>query len=170
MALRVVLGLGSNSGNRLAYIKRAVKEICLSPYFDYIALSAVYETEPWGFKNQNKFLNCVLVVMCRLDPPGLIEYLKNLEKRQGRVDRGLWMKREIDIDVLFYGQKVSDTGGPGAVIPHPRMQYRNFVMVPLCELMPEFVHPGLGKSVRYLAEHSPDKSGVKLYRYQPFLS
>jgi 2-amino-4-hydroxy-6-hydroxymethyldihydropteridine diphosphokinase len=159
--VKVVLGLGSNIGQRLNYLKKAVKGICLIPGFDYLALSGIYETEPWGFKNQNKFLNCILVCLCRLEPEETIRALRNVERETGRKQREKWRKREIDIDILLYGDRIVNKAG--LIIPHPQLVNRNFVLKPLAELAPGFVHPVLKKSMEYLNNHTTDKNKVYLY-------
>ncbi len=159
--VRVVLGLGSNIGSRLNYLRKAVKGICLLPGFDFLALSGIYETEPWGFKEQNKFLNCILVCSCRLEPEEAIRALRKVEKETGRKMRGKWRKREIDIDILFYGNRIVNKSG--LVIPHPELAKRNFVLKPLAQLAPGLAHPVLKRSMEYLNNHTTDKNKVYLY-------
>ena len=101
-----VLGLGSNLGNRLANLKKAVNYLYFVPGFDILAFSSVYETEPWGFKNQNNFLNCVIAGLYRFNEVSLFEKVKIIEKKTGRTIRDRWHPREIDIDVLFFGNKI----------------------------------------------------------------
>ena len=162
MIEKVVLGFGSNVGNRLKNIKNAVKEISLSGALDFLALSSVYEAEPWGYKNQRNFLNCVGVFLCRVSPVEMFKIIEKIEKKIGRIYRGKWKAREIDIDVLFYGKKVIKNAN--YTIPHPFIGERNFVLKPLVELMPEFIHPKLKKSINYLYLRSKDKGKVSLYK------
>lgn len=159
--VKLSLGLGSNVGNRSRYIKKAVSEICLADGIDYQALSRVYETEPWGFKEQNSFLNCVLVCNCSLSSAEVLNLIKQTEKSLGRQYRGKWKEREIDIDILFYGNKIINKGK--LIIPHPFLHERNFVLKPLAGLMPGFIHPVLHRTIKYLFKHSPDKSKLKLF-------
>ena len=159
--VKVVLGLGSNIGARLSYLKKAVKGICLLPGFDFLALSGIYETEPWGFKNQNKFLNCILVCLCRLEPEEAIRALRSVELETGRKEREKWRKREIDIDIIFFGNLIINK--EGLIIPHPQLVNRNFVLKPLAGLAPGIIHPVLNKSVAYLNNHTTDKNKVYLY-------
>ncbi len=162
--VKVVLGLGSNVGSRLSYIRKAVKNVCLLPGLAYLAVSGIYETEPWGYKNQNSFLNCVLVCLCKKKPQDLFRNLKKIERSLGRKKRGKWQKREIDIDILFYGQVI--IRNKDIVIPHPQLNYRNFVLKPLDELMPGFINPLSKKTIAYLFKHSADKSKVYLYSHK----
>lgn len=129
MIEKVVLGFGSNAGNRFLNIRRAIRLVYLSHNFDILKPSLVYETEPWGFKSQNNYLNCAAVCLCRTKPLQLLEELKEFEIRLGRVKRRKWREREIDIDILFYGDKFIKERG--LEIPHPFLQYRNFVLKPL---------------------------------------
>lgn len=162
MIEKVVLGFGSNTGRRLRNIEAAVKEIALNEGFNILTLSSIYETEPWGYKNQRKFLNCAGAYLCRLNPLKLVKTIEKIEKKIGRIKRGKWKAREIDIDVLFYGKRVYKN--KRLVIPHPFIHERNFVLKPLVELMPGFIHPKLNKNIRFLYLHSKDNCRVKLYK------
>jgi dihydroneopterin aldolase / 2-amino-4-hydroxy-6-hydroxymethyldihydropteridine diphosphokinase len=164
MLEKVVLGLGSNKGNRFLNIRKAINYIHFSKDFDILAISPVYETEPWGFKNQNNFLNCVIITLCRLSPLALLRELKIIEKKTGREKREKWREREIDIDVLFYGKKIYES--KSLSIPHPQIQERNFVLEPLAKLIPEYVHPISGKKVKDIFAKSVDKGKVILYKKQ----
>ena len=157
----IVLGFGSNRGRRFYYIKKAIEKLSLSGDFNLIAVSGLYETEPWGFKNQKKFINCIVAGLTNLKPYAFFKVIKTIENKLGRLHRKKWREREIDIDILFYGKNVYKTGR--LIIPHPVLQKRNFVLVPLSEIMPEFVHPVLGKSIRHLLKISEDTAGVSKY-------
>jgi 2-amino-4-hydroxy-6-hydroxymethyldihydropteridine diphosphokinase len=162
----VVLSFGSNRGRRFNYVKNAVEKLSLSGDFNLIAVSNLYETEPWGFKNQKKFLNCTAAGLSKLNLGAFFGLIKNIECQLGRVPGKKWREREIDIDLLFYGTSILKTGR--LVIPHPYLHERNFVLVPLTEMMPSFVHPLLGKTIRQLLKQSKDKTGVRLYHRQLF--
>jgi dihydroneopterin aldolase/2-amino-4-hydroxy-6-hydroxymethyldihydropteridine diphosphokinase len=156
MIVKVVLGFGSNMGSRLKNIQSAVKMLALSKGFNMLAESSIYETEPWGYKKQNKFLNSCAVFLCRNAPAELLKRIKLTEKKLGRVNRGKWKAREIDIDVLFYGNRIINEGK--LVIPHPHLKERNFVLEPLVELMPGFIHPVYKKNISNIHKHSTDNS------------
>ena len=158
---KIVLGIGSNIGNRKAYIIKAIELICRGRDFDFLALSPIYETEPWGFKEQKSFLNCILVCLSRLSPAEAMLALKRVELKTGRKRRPRWQRREIDIDILFYSDRVIKSAD--IEIPHPGIANRNFVLKPLCDLMAEFVHPVLKKKIRGLYYSTPDRSKVKLF-------
>lgn len=160
----VVLSFGSNKGNRYNYIKKAIKTLSLSGDFNLIAVSNLYETEPWGFKNQKKFLNCTGAGLTRLTPVAFLRLIKKTELELGRLYKYKWQEREIDIDILFFGSRVLST--EQLIIPHPRLHKRNFVLFPLKDIMPEFMHPVLRKTVIQLLKLAGDTAGVKLLKRQ----
>ena len=140
----VYLALGSNLDNRLANLKRAVA--ALSPQMEVQAKSHVYETPPWGYEDQPKFLNQVIKVKTYLEPEPLFKHIKRLEATLGRKTSFQNGPRLIDIDILFYDDLVLNTAS--LVIPHPRLHERGFVLLPLMDIDPELVHPVHKKSVR----------------------
>ncbi|MBN1633609.1 MAG: 2-amino-4-hydroxy-6-hydroxymethyldihydropteridine diphosphokinase [Ignavibacteria bacterium] len=152
---RVFLGLGSNIGNRLNYISNAVSEIKNNGKNSLIKLSSLYETEPWGKKQQNLFINIVIEISTSLSPDELLLLIKDTEKKLGRAVRSKWSEREIDVDILFYDDLVIKK--KGLEIPHPEIQNRNFVLIPLNEIAPDFIHPILKKKISVLFLLSPDK-------------
>jgi 2-amino-4-hydroxy-6-hydroxymethyldihydropteridine diphosphokinase len=142
----VYLALGSNLDNRLANLKRAVT--ALSPQMDVKAKSHIYETPPWGYEDQPKFLNQVIQVKTYLEPEPLLKHIKRLEVMLGRKASFQNGPRLIDMDILFYDDLILNT--PSLVIPHPRLHERGFVLLPLMDIAPDLVHPVLQKSVREL--------------------
>ena len=149
----VYLGLGTNLGDRLANLKQAIA--ALTPQMELKAKSGVYETPPWGFEDQPKFLNQVIKVSTYLEPELLLKHLKRLEVALGRKESFPNGPRLIDIDILFYDDLVLNK--PSIVIPHPRLHERGFVLVPLMDIAPSLVHPVIQKSVREMAEqHSTE--------------
>ncbi len=143
----VYLALGSNLGDRLANLKEAIA--ALTPQMDVKAKSQVYETPPWGYEDQPKFLNQVVRAKTYLEPEQLLKHLKRLEVALGRKESFRNGPRLIDIDILFYDDLVLNTSA--LVIPHPRLQERAFVLLPLMDIDPELVHPVSKKSVREMA-------------------
>jgi 2-amino-4-hydroxy-6-hydroxymethyldihydropteridine diphosphokinase len=113
------------------------------------ARSQVYETPPWGYEDQPKFLNQAVKATTYLDPEPLLKHLKRLEAALGRNVSFQNGPRLIDIDILFYDDLVLNT--PSLVIPHPRLHERGFVLRPLMDIAPDLVHPVHKKSVRELA-------------------
>lgn len=140
----VYLALGSNLDDRLANLKQAIA--ALTPQLDVKTKSKVYETSPWGYENQPKFLNQVVKAKTYLEPEPLLKHLKRLEVALGRKETFPNGPRLIDIDILFYDELILYS--PALVIPHPRLHERAFVLMPLMDLDPELVHPVNKKSVR----------------------
>lgn len=150
------IGLGANLGDRLSNINRALG--LLSAHVKIIRASSVYETEPEGFKEQPDFLNCVVKAGARLDAGALLEVLKGLEKQLGRAGSCEGGPRVIDADLLFYGREVIER--PGLVVPHPRIPQRLFVLLPMGEIAPGFIHPVLHKTISRLLNESGSRSRV----------
>ena len=151
----VYLALGTNLGDRLANLKAAVA--ALPPAVTVLERSAVYETPPWGVTDQPAFFNMAVKGETALAPLDLLAHLKRLEKDLGRLPSVRYGPRLIDIDILFYDDLVLDT--PGLTLPHPRLQERAFVLVPLADIAAEFVHPVLHESVQSLLS-KVDTTGV----------
>ncbi len=145
-------------GNRLAKLKAAV--LNLSPQISVKKKSSVYETPPWGFVEQDAFLNQVIKAETYLEPEALLRHLKRLETALGRVPNFQNGPRLIDVDILFFDDVVIDT--PLLVVPHPRLHERAFVLVPLAEIEPDFVHPTLQKPIWNLRDEV-DRSEIKIY-------
>ena len=155
----VFLGLGTNLGNRENNLKEAVARI--NEYIGPVAKSSsVYETEPWGFHADEHFLNSVVKVETKLSPKDLLNAILFIEAMLGRIrSENQYSSRVIDIDILLYGNQVINY--KDLKIPHPLMHKRKFVLVPLCEIEPELVHPVLRKTIKSLLEECKDKSLVR---------
>jgi 2-amino-4-hydroxy-6-hydroxymethyldihydropteridine diphosphokinase len=154
----IYLALGSNLGDRYAILRAAIT--ALPPAVYVVQESPVYETRPWGYTDQPTFLNMTLKGETALEPVELLQRLKNLETGLGRQPSVRWGPRLIDLDILFYSDLVLET--QGLVIPHPHLQERAFVLVPLADLVPDLLHPVFGQSIRDLLA-GVDVSGVKPY-------
>ena len=161
----VYLSVGSNLGNRENNLEQAVSRIV-----EYIGpvlkSSSIYITEPWGFKAEEEFLNIVLKIGTELTPSGILGRILMIESLLGRVrDKKQYTSRLIDIDILMYGDIILD--GESLKIPHPLLHKRKFVLVPLCEIETDIIHPVLNKSFAELLESCEDQSEVKKYICPP---
>lgn len=141
------IGIGSNIGDRRG---NCLKAVTLLEQHGQTLLksSSLYETEPWGVKDQPRFINMVVELETELSPSGLLSLLKKIEKDMGRVYSGRWGPRLIDLDILLYEELIVDE--EELRIPHPRMHERVFVLEPLAEICPQKVHPVLLQRVDVL--------------------
>ncbi len=139
MMCRAFIALGSNVGDRERFLKQAVKELKAVASIALIRESSIIDTEPAGGPPQGRFLNQVIEIETSLSPEALLAELQRVERRCGRVRREKWGPRTLDLDILLYGDRIIHQ--PGLDIPHPRMLHRSFVLRPLCEIAPSFVHP-----------------------------
>jgi 2-amino-4-hydroxy-6-hydroxymethyldihydropteridine diphosphokinase len=156
---RAFLGLGSNLGDRLTYLRSAVEAIRKLDGVELLGASSVYETEPVGPKEQPVFYNMAVTVRTSLDPDALFRSVKSIEKDLGRKETIRWGPREIDIDLLYFGSAVISR--PDFHVPHQEIVNRNFVLVPLAELDDSFVDPLRQRTIKSLLAASPDRSAVK---------
>lgn len=160
MSERAYLALGSNIGDRIGYLRRALAALEEQPKIRLAAVSSVYETKPVGFTNQADFINIVIAIDTSLEPDVLLDVTQHIEQMLHRKRDIRWGPRTLDIDIILYGEAVvTETE---LTIPHPRMVERAFVLVPLMELAPHLVVPGTGKSVSQLMENVAGKEGVQL--------
>jgi 2-amino-4-hydroxy-6-hydroxymethyldihydropteridine diphosphokinase len=158
MGAPVFLGLGSNLGDREAALEGALGRL-VARGFRVTRCSSLWLTEPVGGPPQGWFLNLAAEGETALGPEALLEACLATESEMGRVRAQRNGPRTIDVDVLFFGDERRDT--PGLVIPHPRLHERRFVLEPLAEIAPGFVHPALGLTVRELLARCPDASVVR---------
>lgn len=150
------ISLGSNAGDRLSNLRRATRELSARGVAVQKA-SSVYETEPVG-PPQADFLNAVVEVATELGARELLDTLKQIETDLGRTPGQRWGPREIDLDLVLYGEE--EVNEPGLKVPHPQMRVRGFVLVPLLEISPDVTLPS-GELVSQLAD--PGRRGVKLH-------
>jgi 2-amino-4-hydroxy-6-hydroxymethyldihydropteridine diphosphokinase len=136
----VFIGLGTNLGKRRRNLAAARR--MLGPELRLTAESTVIETAPWGYPDQPDFLNQVVRAETGLDPAAVLSALQSIEARLGRTPTFRYGPRLIDLDLLYYDDLVLDE--PGLTIPHPRLHERDFVLRPLVEIAPDWVHPVLG--------------------------
>lgn len=143
------LGIGSNLGERESNCINALERLTTKG-IEIIAKSSLYETKPWGMKDQPDFINMCAKAETALCPEDLLAALKGTEKEMGREEGDRWGPRLIDLDILFYDDKIVRT--PDLSIPHPLIEQRDFVLIPLCEIAPDLVHPVSRKTIRELTE------------------
>ena len=141
--MKVVLSLGSNIGDRRKTIVKAISKLREKVQIEKV--SSLYETEPWGYKKQNKFFNVVISGETNLNPKSLLFFIKKVEKEMGRRERFRWGPREIDVDIVFYEDVILKE--KDLKIPHKDYRDRDFVIVPLLEIEREFIDPERGKKV-----------------------
>lgn len=151
------MALGGNLGDRAAYLLQALSRLSRLPETRLLRLSPVYETDPVG-PPQPPYLNLVAELDTRLPPRALLEALLGIEQALGRVRREPWGPRTVDLDLLLYGNLVLKE--EGLEVPHPRLHQRAFVLVPLCDLVPQGRHPVLGRTFAELLA-ALDPSGVR---------
>ena len=145
----VFLGLGSNIGERQVFLNQAASEIKKIRDTKIVWSSSIYETDPVGKADQSRFLNAALEIETALGPVELLGELQDIETRLGRTHTGRWGPREIDIDILIYDGLVH--ADATVQVPHPELERRRFVLVPLREIAPDLVHPITGLTVNEMA-------------------
>lgn len=162
MACRVFIGIGSNVGDRKAHILDAIERIDALRDTRVVKHSSIYESEPHG-DIPGWFLNCAIEIETSLMPDKLLLRLREIERALGRkrVRTKQPGPRTIDLDILFYESQCIDT--PTLRIPHPELHQRRFVLAPLSELAPQFVHPVLGTTVSHLLAGTKDAKRLRLF-------
>jgi 2-amino-4-hydroxy-6-hydroxymethyldihydropteridine diphosphokinase len=151
----VYIAIGSNQGDKIANCRQAIAAIHEHPDISLAAGSRFYRTAPVDFTDQDWFVNAAVKVSTRLEPTALLDFLKSIERSMGRRQGGVrFGPRPIDLDIIFFGSTtvISDR----LEIPHPRAHNRRFVLQPICDIDPAFVHPVFHQEVRYLLENIND--------------
>ena len=154
--------LGSNLGDRLAFLNLAITSLQKTAG-EIKNLSSVYETAAWGNTEQSNFLNQVLELQTSLLPEQLLAQIHQIEKAAGRIRSEHWGPRELDIDILFFGNQLINL--PELAVPHPQLHLRRFTLLPLAEIAPDLAHPGLHKTIYELLQTCPDKLEAFLYHH-----
>ena len=148
------IGLGSNLGDRVVYLRSAIGAI--GELGKVIRISSVYETEPMDVdEGQPKYLNMTITILTEFSPESLLSGLLEVECRNGRVRNQPNESRTLDIDLLIMGDELRND--PELVLPHPRMHGRAFVMLPLAEIAPDLIHPTIGSTASEIAARLPDQ-------------
>ncbi len=154
----VFISLGSNLGDRFKNITTSIKKI-LGEKIEILKISSIYETEPVETLENFDFFNCVISLKTTYEPEKLLKIFIKIEKEMGRVRKHKNSPREIDIDILFYGNKIINK--PDLIIPHPKIEERKFVLIPLNEINPEFIHPISNLKIKEILKRCTDKHKVK---------
>lgn len=149
----VYLLTGSNMGDRAQQLSEAIRLLNIHAG-SVVQQSSVYQTEAWGKEGLPAHLNQALLLNTSLEPSALLKVIHEIEASLGRIRTEKWGVRMIDIDIIFFGDTIINQ--PDLIIPHPLMQERNFVLLPLCELAPDFIHPLFKKPLKVLLQQSSD--------------
>lgn len=158
----VYLSLGSNFGDRIGYVQQAASLLGACEEITLVRTSAFYETEPWGMNSENWFVNAVLEVKTSLSPQKLLEECLRIENQLGRKrSENGYIDRTIDIDILFYNKDIINE--EKLIIPHKFVHLRAFTLVPLLELIPNFEHPVIHKTITELHNDLENPEMVFLY-------
>ena len=157
----IYLSIGTNKGDRISNSKLVIKKI--SNISNIIKISNFYKTQSWGF-SADYFLNFIIQIQTKLLPIDLLDELIKIEKQMGRyrkphLNENKYVSRIIDIDILFYGSEIINSNK--LIIPHPRINLRNFILIPLSELCPNFICPVTNKKIKDILKDCQDKSIVK---------
>ncbi len=161
MSKTIFLSIGTNKGDKISNCKLVTKKIRLIS--DVINISSIYKTESWGF-SADFFLNFVIEIKTNLSPYNLLEGLLKIENEMGRfrkknIKKKQYDSRVIDIDILFFGNEIIRS--KELMIPHPKLNYRSFTLIPLCELKPYFVCPISNKTIEDILKNCKDTSFVQ---------
>ncbi|RFS26317.1 2-amino-4-hydroxy-6-hydroxymethyldihydropteridine diphosphokinase [Chitinophaga silvatica] len=153
-----ILLIGGNLGDRISNLSKAVQLIAQKAG-PVLKISALYQTAPWGSVDQPDYLNQALMIHTSLDALTLLHTLLDIEREIGRIRQEKWGARVIDIDLIFFNDDIISL--PELRVPHPRMHLRNFVLVPLLEIIPDYVHPVIKLPIRELAAECIDTLPAK---------
>jgi len=157
----VYISLGSNLGNRVGNIKKAIESLRVRKDIKIKKESSIYETEPVGGPSQGFFLNQVIEIETSFSPRDLVKFLKETEKKLGRKKEVRWEPRLIDLDILLFDNLILKEAD--LEIPHPRLSERKFVLKPLAEITPQLLHPVFKKKIKDLMETLEDDKEVRFY-------
>ena len=153
------VGIGSNLGDKLNNCQKAISETLKADRHKLLARSSFFKTQPVGYPSQDWFVNGVIKIETDLDPPELLRTLKTVESRLGRTETFRWGPRTIDLDILFFDDIEIRT--EELQIPHPLIQSRQFVLVPLAEIDLNLIHPVLNKTIQELLNDLKEDQGVE---------
>ena len=159
----VTLLLGSDIEPRIKYLEEAL-HLLQNKVGNLLSVSSVYESEPWGFESSSRFLNAVVIMETEYTPEEVLEKCLAIENLAGRIRKinKEYSSRTLDVDILYYSDKIINEDD--LIIPHPRMHKRRFTLLPLNELLPDFVHPVIGKTTADLLKNCKDTSVVDIFK------
>lgn len=155
----VYLSLGSNLGNRMEHLQTAIKSI--NALGSVKSISSVYESTSWGYDSQNNYLNCCLKLLTALSPTELLQKTQEIEQLMGRIKTKEYTDRIIDVDILIYENSVLDS--EILTLPHPHIEKRAFVLVPLNEIAPNLFHNKHFLTISQLLENCPSLESLQYY-------
>jgi 2-amino-4-hydroxy-6-hydroxymethyldihydropteridine diphosphokinase len=155
------IALGSNLGDRAANLRTALEMLAQTAGISITAVSAIYETAPVGGPEQDHYLNACAALDTELTPTRLLLMMLDIEEKIGRVRKVRWGPRIIDLDLLLYGEIMMNT--PLLELPHPRMSERDFVLIPLADIAPDQIIPGLNQTVALTLAGRPKNEEIKLF-------
>ncbi len=153
------IGIGSNLGDKVYYCEKAISEILKIDRHKLLAKSSFFKTEPIGYTSQDWFVNGVIEIETDLEPSGLLQTLKAIEEQLGRRKTFRWGPRAIDLDILFFDDLHIQT--EELTVPHPHIQDRKFVLIPLAEINRKFIHPLLKKTIQELLDNLKEDQKVE---------
>ncbi|MGD7046484.1 2-amino-4-hydroxy-6-hydroxymethyldihydropteridine diphosphokinase [Jeotgalibacillus proteolyticus] len=156
------LSLGSNQGEPFVNLKEAISQLQRTEGVQVTRVSSIYETDPVGVTEQNAFLNLAAEIETGKKPEELLDLCQRIEDKLGRKRLVRWGPRTIDLDILLFNADMIQSDR--LTIPHPRMHERSFVLIPLLEISPDVVYPGLKKSLKQQQQTLPDQAGVRLWK------
>jgi 2-amino-4-hydroxy-6-hydroxymethyldihydropteridine diphosphokinase len=161
---KLVLIIGGNLGDRFLLIQKA-KKMLSEKLGAELNASSIFESPAWGGVSKGSYLNQVLIFESQLEPEQVLDIIQQIERRLERVREVKWGDRTMDIDILYYGQRLLNS--EKLVIPHAYLEERRFVLEPLAEVIPTFLHPRSGMSQSLLLKQCKDKSKVQRYEKSP---
>ena len=155
----VYIGIGSNINNRLHFIETAIKKIDAESGCEVEKISSLYESKPFGNIEQENFINLAILVKTLFEPEALFNFLKQIESEIGRRNSTRWGPREIDLDILFYDDIICNDSQ--LTIPHKGIAERDFVLIPMCEIAPNFIHPEINKKICDICKAKLEKNIIR---------
>jgi len=163
MSNTTYIGIGSNQGDKYKNCTLAIENICACVSNRLIKRSSFYQTEPWGYREQDDFINLVVKIQTSFSPLELLFFLQGIEKKLRKKKNKKWGPRTIDLDILFYNDQKFES--PQLTIPHPLLHQRGFVLLPLKEITPHLIHPVFNQTISQLLDRLSDgKRVIKLFR------